>query len=84
VLYVRSRACPARIYAHHPRRARLSDRRGIAVLLLSSSDWWYQDPQRECSCSLGMVQRYQKRISGPLIDRLAGESGRRCSAVWSG
>ncbi len=30
---------------------------------------YYGDPERECSCSLGMVQRYQKRISGPLIDR---------------
>jgi predicted ATPase with chaperone activity len=27
------------------------------------------DPPHECSCSLGMVQRYQKRISGPLMDR---------------
>ncbi|HUT21244.1 MAG TPA: ATP-binding protein, partial [Anaerolineae bacterium] len=30
---------------------------------------YYGDPERECSCSLGMVQRYQKRISGPLMDR---------------
>jgi magnesium chelatase family protein len=30
---------------------------------------YYGDPERECSCSLGVVQRYQKRISGPLMDR---------------
>jgi magnesium chelatase family protein len=30
---------------------------------------YFGDPERECSCSLGMVQRYQKRISGPLMDR---------------
>jgi predicted ATPase with chaperone activity len=30
---------------------------------------YYGDPERERSCSLGMVQRYQKRISGPLMDR---------------
>lgn len=28
------------------------------------------DPQRACSCSDGAVARYQKRISGPLLDRI--------------
>ena len=28
------------------------------------------DSQRECTCSSTMVQRYQKRLSGPLLDRI--------------
>jgi magnesium chelatase family protein len=28
------------------------------------------DPVRECRCAAQMVQRYQKRISGPLLDRI--------------
>jgi len=31
---------------------------------------WFGDPVRECTCSLAMVTRYQKRISGPLLDRI--------------
>jgi magnesium chelatase family protein len=31
---------------------------------------WHGDPVRECTCSLSMVSRYQKRISGPLLDRI--------------
>ena len=31
---------------------------------------WYGDPGKECTCSNSMVSRYQKRISGPLIDRI--------------
>lgn len=31
---------------------------------------YFGDSQQECTCSLGMVQRYQKRISGPLMDRI--------------
>jgi magnesium chelatase family protein len=31
---------------------------------------WYGDPKRSCSCSPGMVAKYQKRISGPLLDRI--------------
>ncbi|MCZ7570794.1 MAG: ATP-binding protein [Ardenticatenaceae bacterium] len=30
---------------------------------------YYQDPQHECSCSPGLVSKYQKKISGPLLDR---------------
>ncbi|RIK33148.1 MAG: magnesium chelatase, partial [Chloroflexi bacterium] len=30
----------------------------------------FQDPQRECTCSMSAVQRYQQRISGPLMDRI--------------
>jgi len=31
---------------------------------------YFGDPVRECTCSLTMVSRYQKRISGPLLDRI--------------
>lgn len=29
----------------------------------------YQNPQKECLCTPGMVIRYQKRVSGPILDR---------------
>jgi len=31
---------------------------------------YYGDPTKECTCSPSMVTRYQKRISGPLLDRI--------------
>ncbi|MBP1466115.1 YifB family Mg chelatase-like AAA ATPase [Candidatus Chloroploca sp. M-50] len=31
---------------------------------------WHGDPERECTCSPALVTRYQKRISGPLLDRI--------------
>jgi magnesium chelatase family protein len=31
---------------------------------------YHGDPMRECTCSPSMVSRYQKRISGPLLDRI--------------
>ncbi|MCS6907284.1 MAG: YifB family Mg chelatase-like AAA ATPase [Anaerolineales bacterium] len=31
---------------------------------------YYGDPQKPCTCSSQMVTRYQKRISGPLLDRI--------------
>ena len=31
---------------------------------------FYGDTQRECTCTSGMVSRYQKRVSGPLLDRM--------------
>lgn len=31
---------------------------------------WYGDERRACSCSPSMVTRYQKRLSGPLLDRI--------------
>ncbi len=31
---------------------------------------YYGDPEKECTCSISQVQRYQKRISGPLMDRI--------------
>src|SRR6185437_11207293 len=31
---------------------------------------YFGDPTRECTCSAGSIARYQKRISGPLLDRI--------------
>ena len=31
---------------------------------------YYGDAQRQCTCSPSMVSKYQKRISGPLLDRI--------------
>jgi magnesium chelatase family protein len=31
---------------------------------------YFGDPHKECTCSLSMVSRYQKRLSGPLLDRI--------------
>ena len=31
---------------------------------------YYGDPSHECTCSLATVSRYQRRISGPLLDRI--------------
>jgi len=31
---------------------------------------YYGDVERPCTCSSGMIQRYRKRLSGPLLDRI--------------
>jgi magnesium chelatase family protein len=31
---------------------------------------YYSDPARECTCSPASIARYQKRLSGPLLDRI--------------
>ena len=31
---------------------------------------YYGDPVKECRCSASEISRYQKRISGPLLDRI--------------
>jgi len=31
---------------------------------------FYTDPEKECACSISMVKNYQKKISGPLLDRI--------------
>lgn len=45
-----------------------------AVMLVAAQNpcpcGWYGDPERRCTCTPSMVARYQKRISGPLLDRL--------------
>ncbi len=30
---------------------------------------YYNDPQRECTCTPGQLQKYRSKISGPLLDR---------------
>jgi len=31
---------------------------------------YFQDPRKECKCSSGEIQKYLKKISGPLLDRI--------------
>lgn len=31
---------------------------------------YYKTPQRVCQCNQGQIRRYQKRLSGPLLDRI--------------
>ncbi len=31
---------------------------------------WYGDPTRDCTCSPGNILQYQRKISGPLLDRI--------------
>ncbi|HMO58475.1 MAG TPA: ATP-binding protein [Roseiflexaceae bacterium] len=31
---------------------------------------WHGDPERQCSCSAAAISRYQRRVSGPLLDRI--------------
>ncbi len=31
---------------------------------------WYGDPRRPCRCTLHELERYRRRISGPLLDRI--------------
>jgi len=31
---------------------------------------YYSDPIKECTCSTSTITRYQKRLSGPLLDRI--------------
>lgn len=31
---------------------------------------WYGDPTHPCTCTPGQISQYQKRISGPLLDRI--------------
>jgi len=31
---------------------------------------YYGDPQKACTCAMGLISKYQKRISGPLLDRI--------------
>lgn len=31
---------------------------------------WLGDPRKSCRCSLGQIQKYHSRISGPILDRI--------------
>jgi len=31
---------------------------------------YYTDPNRECTCTIGMIERYMSKVSGPLLDRI--------------
>ena len=31
---------------------------------------YYTDPTKECTCSIGMIQKYMAKISGPMLDRI--------------
>ena len=57
------------------RRDRASPRRRGCVEYLSSllhgcPCGYFGDSERECTCSMTLVSRYQKRLSGPLLDRI--------------
>jgi magnesium chelatase family protein len=39
---------------------------------------YYGDPVKECTCSMSMVKNYQKKISGPLMDRIDTLRASRC------
>jgi len=43
---------------------------------------YYGDPVKQCTCSSMTVSRYQKRISGPLLDRIDTVPGLRCRAKY--
>ena len=30
---------------------------------------YYQDPEKQCTCSLNEIKKYQSKVSGPLLDR---------------
>lgn len=55
-------------------RARLSVEYPASFMLIASMNpcpcGFYNHPDKECSCSPGVVQKYLSKISGPLIDRI--------------
>lgn len=55
-------------------RARLSVNFPASFMLIASMNpcpcGYYNDPERECVCSPGIVKSYLNKISGPLMDRI--------------
>ena len=43
---------------------------GISHCVYPCPCGYYGDPTKECTCAPSMVTRHQKRISGPLLDRI--------------
>jgi predicted ATPase with chaperone activity len=41
----------------------------LCIALHACPCGYFGDPVRPCTCSPGIVTKYQKRISGPLLDR---------------
>jgi magnesium chelatase family protein len=52
----------------------LSENMSAKFLLVAASNpcpcGYYKDTTRKCKCLSGQISRYQKRISGPLLDRI--------------
>lgn len=55
-------------------RSRLSVEYPASFMLIASMNpcpcGFYNHPDKECTCSAGVVQKYLSRISGPLMDRI--------------
>jgi magnesium chelatase family protein len=55
-------------------RAKLSIDFPASFMLISSMNpcpcGYYNHPEKECTCSAQMVQRYLNKVSGPLLDRI--------------
>ena len=55
-------------------RSKLSMEYPASFMLVSSMNpcpcGYYNHPEKDCSCSQGVVQRYLNKISGPLLDRI--------------
>ncbi len=55
-------------------RAKVSLKYPASFMLVASMNpcpcGYYNHPDKECTCSPGMVQKYLSRISGPLLDRI--------------
>lgn len=55
-------------------RARFTIDYPASLMLVASMNpcpcGYYNHPEKECSCSPGVVQRYLNKISGPLLDRI--------------
>jgi magnesium chelatase family protein len=55
-------------------RARFTVDYPASVMLVASMNpcpcGFYNHPEKECTCSGGMIQKYLNRISGPLLDRI--------------
>ena len=44
---------------------------------------YFGDPEHECTCSPTLISRYQKRLSGPLLDRtLAPHEVQVSTSTW--